>query len=48
MDKNEKNWIYKQIEVYKNALEIAYRKDNKEKIEEYHKELKKLEKLLNG
>lgn len=48
MNKHKEIWIHNQIKVYKNALNIAYRKSNKEKQEEYMKELKRLEKLLKN
>lgn len=48
MNIHEEIWINKQIKIYKNALEIAYRKNHKEKIEEYSVELQKLEKLLRN
>jgi collagenase-like PrtC family protease len=44
MSSEETKWINTQIKVYKNAIKIAKKLNNKEKLEEYEKELKKLKK----
>ena len=40
-------WLNKSLEVYKNALDIAMKYGNKEKEEEYKKEIEKITEQLN-